>query len=306
MILVCGSATDRVVEYTCAALQAQSCELEYLDLSSYPLRFQATWRRSGRSVTGRLRPAGRSVRWDQVTGAFVRYPEPMACGMDNSISAESKAAVLKENNLAWQVVLESLGRPVINPLAGILSNQSKPYQSLVIQASGFKVPFSIVTNDLKEGHEFVEACGGQVVAKPMHAGPNRIRIFTITDLNNYDFSRQAPLHLQKLIRGDDIRVHTVGKRCFAVRIRSPELDYHTVERQHLKMEEVSLPKEITDACLRLSARLGLQLAGIDLKETNEGEYYCFEANPSPEFPFYEVSDKHRITSAIGLLLSGKG
>ncbi len=115
------------------------------------------------------------------------------------------------------------------------------------------MPHSIVTNDLWESHEFLEACGGQLIAKPMHAGPHRIRAFSLTDLNNYDFSEQPPLHLQKIIRGDDIRVHTVGKRCFAVRIRSPELDYHAVERQHLKMEEVSLPKKIADACLRLSA-----------------------------------------------------
>jgi RimK-like ATP-grasp domain len=304
MILVCGSANDRVVQYTCAGFQRQKCDFRYLNLSSYPVTFRVTWCRSSRSVTGRLSSSDWIVRWNKVTGVFVRYPDLSACQMANNLPAESKVAVLNENNLALQAVLESLGCPVINPLSSILSNQSKPYQALLIRESGFRVPLSIVTNDLRESHDFVKACGGRVIAKPMHAGTNRIRAFSLTDFNDYDFSQRPPLHLQKIILGDDIRVHTVGKRCFAVRIRSSELDYHTVERQHLKMEEISLPEEIAHACLRLSARLDLQLAGIDLKETDDGEYYCFEANPSPEFPFYEVSNKQRIASEIGLLLSG--
>jgi RimK-like ATP-grasp domain len=304
MILVCGSANDRVIEYTCASLEHQKLKFRYVALSSYPPSFQIFWRRSSRSVIGRLSSSDWTLKCNEVSGAFVRYPDLSTCQMADYVPSESKAAVLNENNLALQAVLESLGCPVINPLSSILSNQSKPYQALLIRESGFRVPLSIVTNDLRESQDFVEACGGRVIAKPMHAGSDRIRAFSLTDLNDYDFSQRPPLHLQAIVTGDDIRVHTVGKRCFAVRIRSSELDYHTVERQHLKMEEISLPEEIAHACLRLSARLDLQLAGIDLKETDDGEYYCFEANPSPEFPFYEVSNKQRIASEIGLLLSG--
>ena len=47
----------------------------------------------------------------------------------------------------------------------------------------------------------------------------------------------------------------------------------------------------------------LLFAGIDLKQTPSGEFYCFEVNPSPGFLYYErhtgqpISTKHRQPNA---------
>ena len=42
--------------------------------------------------------------------------------------------------------------------------------------------------------------------------------------------------------------------------------------------------------------------GIDLKETPDGEYYCFEVNPSPGFLFYEQGTGQPISKALADLL----
>ena len=68
------------------------------------------------------------------------------------------------------------------------------------------------------------------------------------------------------------------------------------------MEPATLPPTVAEACLRLARRLDLLLAGIDLKETPDGEYYCFEVNPSPGFLYYEQYTGQPISTALADLL----
>jgi glutathione synthase/RimK-type ligase-like ATP-grasp enzyme len=68
------------------------------------------------------------------------------------------------------------------------------------------------------------------------------------------------------------------------------------------MEPTEVPAAVGQACLRLARRLDLVLAGIDLKHTPEGEYYCFEVNPSPGFLYYEQHTGQPISAALAELL----
>jgi hypothetical protein len=43
----------------------------------------------------------------------------------------------------------------------------------------------------------------------------------------------------------------------------------------------------------------------DLKETPEGEYYCFEVNASPAFPFYESQARPVVADALAEFLAAK-
>jgi len=54
----------------------------------------------------------------------------------------------------------------------------------------------------------------------------------------------------------------------------------------------------------LAASLDLVVAGIDLRRTPDGEWYCFEVNPSPAFSYYESATHQPISAAIAALLAG--
>ena len=58
------------------------------------------------------------------------------------------------------------------------------------------------------------------------------------------------------------------------------------------------------ACMNVARQFGLLFAGIDLKETAEGDYYCFEINPSPAFLVYEQLSGQPISRALAELLHG--
>ena len=62
------------------------------------------------------------------------------------------------------------------------------------------------------------------------------------------------------------------------------------------------PDSVAAACLRIAKDLGLLHAGIDLKETPEGDWYCFEVNPCPGFIYYERHTGQPISLALAELL----
>jgi len=54
----------------------------------------------------------------------------------------------------------------------------------------------------------------------------------------------------------------------------------------------------------LADELRLLFAGIDLKQTPDGDYFCFEANPCPGFLYYERHTGQPISAALADLLRG--
>jgi hypothetical protein len=54
---------------------------------------------------------------------------------------------------------------------------------------------------------------------------------------------------------------------------------------------------------RLTAKLGLVVAGISLRRTPEGRWFCCEVNPSPGFTVYQQATGRRIAEAIADLLA---
>jgi len=46
----------------------------------------------------------------------------------------------------------------------------------------------------------------------------------------------------------------------------------------------------------------MAVAGIDLRCTPEGKWYCFEVNPVAGFAYYQEPCNHRIDDAIARLL----
>ena len=77
--------------------------------------------------------------------------------------------------------------------------------------------------------------------------------------------------------------------------------------QHeVEVRPASVPPDLARRCRRLAHSLGLPLAGIDLRCTPDGRWYCFEVNPSPGFAYYERATGQPISQAIARLLAGDG
>ena len=116
--------------------------------------------------------------------------------------------------------------------------------------------------------------------------------------------RHCSTQFQAFIPGDNVRVHVVGERLFATRVRSNAVDYRYASREgvEVEMEPTDLPPDVASACRRISHDLRLLHAGIDLKKTPGGEWYCLEVNPCPGFIYYERNTGQPISLALAELL----
>jgi glutathione synthase/RimK-type ligase-like ATP-grasp enzyme len=202
-------------------------------------------------------------------------------------------------------LLEDLPCPVVNRVAGGMSNNSKPYQALLLRGAGFQVPATLVTSDPDVARAF-QAEHGEVIYKSASGIRSIVRRLGPAQLARLALLRDGPAQFQAFVPGCNVRVHTVGDVVFATRIETDAVDYRYAHRDGLDvvMTPATLPPAVEAACLRAAREFGLLFAGIDLKETPAGEYVCFEVNPCPGFTYYERHTGQPISAALAGLLSG--
>jgi glutathione synthase/RimK-type ligase-like ATP-grasp enzyme len=97
----------------------------------------------------------------------------------------------------------------------------------------------------------------------------------------------------------------VGEEVFACEILSEATDYRYAARQGTDVEirPSEIPEDCADRCRRLAAAMELVVAGVDLRRTPDGAWYCFEVNPSPGFTYYQEASDQPIDEAIARLLA---
>jgi len=304
MILVCGGLADRVTELVCARLEDCGFAYRLLDLGKYPEGFRIKWWWRGARPNGYIAGEDWTVDLDELTGVYVRYLGAEARVAPRSVETSAASAMYYEYDAGLMAMLEDLQCAVVNRCAGALSNNSKAYQAMLVRECGLLMPPTMVTNDAAAARRFYADWDGEVIYKSLSGIRSIVRRLRPEQLERLSLLSHGPAQFQALIPGENVRVHTVGEEIFATRVCSDAVDYRYagLEGREVKMESVRLPTMVAESCLALARRLDLALTGIDLKRTPQGEYYCFEANPSPGFLYYEQHTGQPISLALADLL----
>ncbi len=312
MILICGGLADGVTELVCSRLEACGYPYRLLDLARFPIaessdrpayRLSARW--TDRGPEGWIATDDWRLDFDDISGVYARFLGPDDRPPLAGVDPEDAKALRTEADLSLMALVEDLACPVVNRVAGGLSNNSKPYQALMISRAGLRVPPTLVTSDPAAVRAFL-AEHGDVIYKSASGVRSIVRRVGADQLARLDLLRHGPAQFQAFIPGRNVRVHTVGERIFATAIESGAVDYRYahVDGQTTDLEPVVLPAAVADACQRLARTFDLLFAGIDLKQTPSGEFYCFEVNPSPGFLYYERHTGQPISAALAELLRG--
>lgn len=205
--------------------------------------------------------------------------------------------------VAWHGILndwmETTPIPVLNRIKACNSNMSKPFQARIIQECGLEVPDTLITNNPHAARAFKER-HGMVIFKSISAHRSIVRKLEGSHFARLDQIRFLPVQFQEYIEGTDIRVHVIGEAVFPTRIESTAQDYRyaSSDGEDVSYSPTTLPPEIEAACRRLAVRLDLPLCGIDLRETPQRRYVCFEVNPSPAYSCYQEQTGQAISHAI--------
>ncbi|WP_088888902.1 DUF1350 family protein [Leptolyngbya ohadii] len=213
------------------------------------------------------------------------------------------ATALNQAVLAWADLAPAL---VLNRPSAMTANHSKPYQLGQIRRSGFRVPQTLITTDPEAAIAFWQQ-HGEVIYKSISGIRSRVSRLSKAHWQRLDHIHWCPTQFQEYIPGNDYRVHVVGDRVFACEIVSGADDYRYAASpgEAPVLRPVELPSDVQRQCQALSSDLKLPVAGIDLRQTPDGEWVCFEVNPSPGFTYFEQETGHGISAAIAQLLASE-
>ena len=300
MIALCGIPSEPPMQLV--AMAAENLGLETVMLNQREgarTNFELTIDRTGRNFCYHS-PDG-ELALDKMTGAYIRladfhnlpeYSSHSAANTHDRVRIEAWHAILND----W---LETADCRVMNRLKNSNSNMSKPYQAQLISRTGLRTPKTLITNQVDRVQNFQKEFG-RVIFKSISAHRSIVRELTDANTSRLAQIKMLPTQFQELIEGDNVRVHVVGEKLFATRIRSDVIDYRYAadDGGNSTFEPTDLPENIAVKCLKLSQVLGLPLCGIDLILTKEGEYVCLEVNPSPAYNCFEEHTGQPIADAI--------
>jgi hypothetical protein len=256
----------------------------------------------GEKVMGFLRIRGDSFDLASVTAAYLRpynsydLPHIASAGPD---SVEWKHAAQVDDILtAWAAVSEAF---LISRFSAMAVNNSKPYQSEQIHRLGWSIPETLITTDPEAAMEFWER-HGDVIYKSVSSIRSQVSRLRPEHRERFADIGSCPTQFQKYVPGRDHRVHVVGDEVFACEVGCDADDYRYPGEGDVEIRGCNLTREMEDRCRETARAAGLPVAGIDLRRTPDGEWFCFEVNPSPGFTFYERRTGQPIARSIAQLL----
>lgn len=295
MILVLGDPKDEHAAHIAHELETRNADVEFLASDDFPEKIQARWRpdRSGEIVLACGRPCStaeiQSVYWRNYGG----YSSP------NLPHAGQQHIALNDSRSLFESMLWDLPVRWVNGLAGFEMHQTKPRAFARVAALGVLVPDTIWTNDPDAVRRF--AADRECIFKPVQGGahtePLTAEHLSDEHLQNLKY---APITLQQMVSGVDIRVFVVGDDVFACEIQTDQLDFRNDAAPEITA--IDLPAAIADQSHAIAAGLHLCWAGIDFRRDAEGAWWFFEANPSSMFLGFEQRTGLPISDALCSLL----
>ncbi|MBO0933259.1 ATP-grasp domain-containing protein [Fibrella aquatilis] len=303
MILVAGIATEeplaRVID-SAEALGVDCAVFNQRDAGHYDLRVSL----SDNHLRADLCLAGQWIDLTTVDGIYARlmppdtFPDTHVNGTTVRLPAVQHQRRLFINTLFAQLI-DMLPVRILNRPEAMGSNFSKPYQLAAIRAVGLGVPATLLTNQLAAVEAF-EAEQGPLIFKSISSTRSIVKVLNDTYRPRLAHIAALPTQFQACLQGHNIRVHVVGDVLFAAYIDSTNVDYRYAgsDGGTTTMQPIDLPEYVEQQCFTLSKKLNLPLCGIDLFQTIDGTYCCFEVNPSPGYSYFQNEAGLPISDAI--------
>lgn len=260
---------------------------------------------AGHELSARLRIQDQHFDLGEVTAVYQRpYLSTQIstiAGAGSDSDAWRHATQIDDVLAGWCDITQAF---VVNRSAAMAANDSKPYQLQQIRKFGWSVPETLITTDPAAVRTFWEQ-HETVIYKSISGVRSQISRLQPGHLERFSNISSCPTQFQKYVPGVDHRVHVVGSEVFACEVTCSADDYRYPDADPAVVRTCILPAEVEERCYRMAHAMQLPFAGIDLRRTPEGEWFCFEVNPSPGFTYYENMAGQPISQAVVRLLVGE-
>jgi hypothetical protein len=185
------------------------------------------------------------------------------------------------------------GRVANRPSRGA-HNGSKPLHEAMLRDLGLRVPESLTSSDPDQLRAFVRE--GPAISKTV-CGVRADAVMATEDIFAGFDPASGPVHLQRHVAGDDVRIHVIGEHIVAQAAKAGAVDYRRAGAI-ARMEPIEPPGALRDQLVAATLQIGLDFAGWDFKIDAQGAYWCLEANPMPGFGPYDGRCDGAISRAL--------
>jgi hypothetical protein len=290
VIGIAGTKADPVMVHFATACVLRGVPFAVLDLMDASAA--GDWRLSTPPDQADFVAGSETVRLADLSGLYVR---PIYLGGTPRHAARWLG--LMEGLGAW---MDEAGLPVVNRPGSNQLNSYKPAHYAWLRANGLRVPPSLLTADPERVRRFL--AGGRTVVKPVSGVRATTREIRADDLDRLAGS-EGPVLVQRMVEGDDVRVHIVGEAVIACRFSSTAIDYRSDRTASRSVLDVS--PDLARLLVARTAEQGLAFAGWDFKVDRDGTYWCLECNPMPGYSYYDRLCEGAVSDALIELLSGR-
>ena len=203
--------------------------------------------------------------------------------------------------------LEQLDVWTANTSQGILQSRDKLHSSQILARYRIPTPRTAYVRDMKDIERAIEAVGGLPVVVKVTQGTQGQGVFLRHTLHETTNLVQGLLVTGKAVliqeyvaesHGKDIRALVVGGKVVAcMRRKARGREFRSNYHLNGTVEKVDISEEYADVACRAARVLGLNVAGVDLLEGNDGPL-VLEVNSSPGLEGIEKASGANVAGAI--------
>ena len=188
--------------------------------------------------------------------------------------------------------LEAMGIPVINSAAAIARSRDKLAGLQQLAAAGVRIPRTVLARGGGDVRDLVSQVGGLPAILKLTQGTQGVGVMIAHSAAEVEsilgtlWDLGQEILLQEFVaesRGRDVRALVVGDRVVgAMRREAPRGEFRSNLHRGGFGTAIQLPPEYAETAVRAAKVIGLEVAGVDLLESNEGPKIV-ELNSSPGF-----------------------
>jgi glutathione synthase/RimK-type ligase-like ATP-grasp enzyme len=202
--------------------------------------------------------------------------------------------IAQEHEGLFESVLDHYGHcRWVNSRSSIATARPKVAQLQHARSIGFRIPDSIITNDVAVLKEFADSHGGNVIAKPIRAqvvGNDKEALVVGTRQLLAEYYESAtsysPCYAQERLKlMSEIRVVAFGSNLYAFRLTADKEadDIKQLELENIQHEPCELDPSSAQKVRALMSYYKLEFAAIDFAVVDEEEPVFLELNPNGQW-----------------------
>ncbi len=203
--------------------------------------------------------------------------------------------------------IANLDVPIINNPHTESQANHKAYQLSVAQQCSLNIPNTLISNDPNRVEYFWLVNNKDCIYKTLSPIPDQFREtrkLMEEDIPHLNLLHHAPIIVQEMIEGRDIRVNMFGDDFFSAVVKSsiPEAKGDWRIDPNCIWEPFECNIKIQTQLRTFLDEIGLQYGCIDMRVQPDGRYVFLEVNPSGQFLFIEVDTKETLAKSFAHML----